>query len=109
LFQLLPRAKHRTDVKSLKEGYIAEIDALECALVANALGAGRTTTDSVIDPSVGLEIQAHVGHYVKKDDVIMIIHHNDVWSADYVSKLQKAVSYSDKPLDEQSLVVYIIE
>jgi len=37
---------------------------MECALISNALGAGRVTTESVIDAAVGLQLRAHVGHRV---------------------------------------------
>lgn len=58
------------EIKSTKEGYINNIDALKIAESALKLGSGRMTKEDKIDFSVGIEIVKNIGEYVKVDDVI---------------------------------------
>ena len=52
------------EVKSTKEGYLNDVDALEIAKCALKLGAGRTYKDELIDHSVGIEIIKNIGEYI---------------------------------------------
>ena len=56
------------EVKSTKEGYLNDVDALEIAKCALKLGAGRTYKDELIDHSVGIEIIKNIGEYINVGD-----------------------------------------
>jgi thymidine phosphorylase len=61
---VLPRARHRDEL-ALPPGRIAAIDSEALGLAAVNLGAGRRTTDDVIDPAAGLVIDAYVGERIE--------------------------------------------
>lgn len=78
-----PLPKHSIEVKSMFDGYVYEIDALEIGMVALMLGAGRTKVDDAIDPKAGIVLRKKVGDkvesgeqlavfYTDRDDVIKI-------------------------------------
>ncbi len=58
------------EVKSTKEGYLNDVDALEIAKCALKLGAGRTYKDELIDHSVGIEIIKNIGEYINVGDTL---------------------------------------
>ena len=71
---LLPAAAKAADVPSPAEGYVSHIKADSVGLVSMHLGGGRVTKESVIDLSVGIELNKKVGDYVKKGESMGIIH-----------------------------------
>ncbi|MGM8214031.1 pyrimidine-nucleoside phosphorylase [Bacillaceae bacterium W0354] len=70
----LPKAKYQIDLKSKQSGYIHEIIADEIGHAAMLLGAGRQTTDSIIDLSVGIVLNKKVGDYVEENEPLLTIH-----------------------------------
>jgi len=63
----------------------------------------------VLDPAVGLQLCALVGHLVREGDVILTVHHNSALPEDVISRLQRAVTYSEQPLAKDlSLIIEII-
>jgi len=69
-YNLLPKAKFETSVKSTKSGYVKAIDTKKIGLAAVELGAGREKKEDKIDWDVGFLIKKKVGDYVKKGEVI---------------------------------------
>lgn len=74
---LLPKAAYIENICSDKEGYIEKIACDEIGICSLILGGGRETKESEIDLSVGLVLQKKKGDYVKKGDVLAIMHGND--------------------------------
>ncbi len=70
----LPRAPVIVDHKASREGVIAEIPPRKIGHVIIALGGGRSRTDDVIDPSVGLLIPVKPGDRVRRGDVLAVVH-----------------------------------
>lgn len=66
------------EVRSNKEGFINEINALKIGQISMKLGAGRKNKEDTIDHSVGIEIVKHIGSYVKNRDVIARVYINKV-------------------------------
>lgn len=64
------------EVRSNKEGFINNINALTIGELSMKLGAGRKTKEDVVDPSVGIEIVKHIGSYVKNKDLIARLYIN---------------------------------
>lgn len=74
---LLPKAAYIENICSDKEGYIEKIACDEIGISSLILGGGRETKESEIDLSVGLVLQKKKGDYVKKGDILAIMHGND--------------------------------
>lgn len=74
---LLPKAAYIENICSDKEGYIEKIACDEIGICSLILGGGRETKESEIDLSVGLVLQKKKGDYVKKGDILAIMHGND--------------------------------
>jgi pyrimidine-nucleoside phosphorylase len=72
---VLPRPKHRTEL-ALRPGRIAAIDSEALGIAALLLGAGRRTTDDVIDPAAGLVIDAYLGELVEVGAPPQIVLHH---------------------------------
>ncbi|MCM1303007.1 MAG: pyrimidine-nucleoside phosphorylase [Lachnospiraceae bacterium] len=73
---LLPRASIVHEIKAPGEGYISHIACDEVGICSLLLGGGRETKESVIDLSVGIVLQKKVGDFVKKGDILAVIHAN---------------------------------
>ncbi len=74
---LLPKSQHKSEYLSKKEGYIAELNALEIGLASVALGAGRETKASKIDLGAGIVLKKKTGDYVNKGETLAILYSND--------------------------------
>jgi len=61
---VLPRARHRDEL-ALPPGRITAIDSEALGIAAVLLGAGRRTTDDVIDPAAGLVVDAYLGEVIE--------------------------------------------
>jgi pyrimidine-nucleoside phosphorylase len=70
----LPRAPVEQPVTASTSGVVARADALEIALTAKALGAGRDRKDSPIDLAVGIVLEKKIGDRVAAGDTLAVIH-----------------------------------
>lgn len=64
-------------IKSEKEGYINEIDAMHLGEIAKKIGAGRNTLEDKIDYEVGLVLNKKVGDHVEKDEELLKVYLKD--------------------------------
>ncbi len=72
----LPRARHRLDVPSPAEGYVAGTQCENFGIACVVLGGGREKKEDSIDPSVGLVFHKKVGDPVRRDEPLCTIHYN---------------------------------
>ena len=72
--QLLPHARRPRVVAATKSGVVSTIDAYELAMVALALGAGRTRADQAVDPRAGIELMVRPGTKVTRGDALCCLH-----------------------------------
>ncbi len=93
------KAKNIILVKSPKEGYVDEIDALKIGEISCRLGAGRLKLGDNIDFSVGIELLKKPGDYVNKDDVLLKIHSNFDDNTTFINDALSAYKFSDKKKD----------
>lgn len=63
-----PLPEHAIEVKTMEEGYVAEIDSLELGLTSITLGAGRAVMEDRIDPKAGITLSKKVGDRVEIGD-----------------------------------------
>src|SRR3989441_2400163 len=70
----LPAAPVRRAVPAAESGQVAALDALEIALAAKSLGAGRDRKDAAIDLSVGVVLHKKVGDRVQAGESLATAH-----------------------------------
>ena len=64
-------------IKSNKQGYIKNINALELGEIARILGAGRLNKEDKIDFEVGIVLTKKVGDYVRKEEELLKLYINE--------------------------------
>lgn len=100
---LLPQAPHVETVAADRDGVVEQCDALDIAVAAMRLGAGRATKEDDIDPAVGVDVQVKVGDTVSRGDVLARIHHRgDAEAA--VRSVTGAITVGDGPAEPPTLV-----
>lgn len=67
-------SKNKINILSKVNGQVLNIDALKIGKLALKLGAGRINKSSIIDPSVGIIINKHVGDHVDKGDILLTLY-----------------------------------
>jgi pyrimidine-nucleoside phosphorylase len=75
--ELLPLAKHCTNIKANIRGYIQKIDSRLIGESAMLLGAGREKKESEIDLSVGIILKKKVGSKVNINEDLAEVYYND--------------------------------
>lgn len=93
---LLPQAKYQQSYYAKESGYIKEIIANELGKAALLLGAGRETKESVINLAVGIVLKVKVGDYLKKGDLVAVIHSDEDEVNQVERILDKAITYSNE-------------
>lgn len=74
---LLPAASLQAEVLSPVDGYLNHMEADEVGRACLILGGGRETKESTIDPAVGLVLKKKAGDFVRKGEVLAVIHANE--------------------------------
>ncbi len=64
-----------TELRSERSGVVQRLDAMDIAMAAFQLGAGRERADQPILPGVGLQLRAKRGDPVQAGDVLAELHH----------------------------------
>ena len=105
-----PLSKHSIEVKSMFDGYVYEIDALEVGMVSLILGAGRTKVDDVIDPKAGIVLRKKVGDKVESGEQLAVFYtdRDDVIKT-AKERLAKAFKISHQKPEPLKLVKTIID
>ena len=103
----LPESKYQYQIRSNKEGYLYNIDALELGKLSMHLGAGRESLTDKIDYGAGIVIHRKINDYVKKGETLMTIH----TSRDlYIKDIQKNIfTFSKEPRKDLNLIYDVIK
>ena len=72
----LPISQNTYEIKSQKEGYITNIDALSLGKLSMHLGAGRMNLNDALDYGAGIIVNKNIGDYVEKGDTLMTLYTN---------------------------------
>ena len=72
----LPKASNKIEIRSDKEGYLNNIDALKLGELSMSLGAGRSNMKDKIDYTAGIILNKNIFDYVNIGDVLMTIYTN---------------------------------
>ncbi|MCG8514097.1 MAG: pyrimidine-nucleoside phosphorylase [Halanaerobiales bacterium] len=106
---LLPIAQHIVAVRSEQSGYISSITASQIGLTAMAIGAGRSTKEDVIDPSVGVVLNKKVGQPVEKGEPLAFIHLNKQTGQEQaLAGVANSFRISDEQPEQRGLIYDII-
>ncbi len=76
-YGLFASARFREPLVAPATGYLAALEAEAFGRAAMALGGGRETLDSVIDPAVGIVLAKKSGERVQAGEAIGFFHYND--------------------------------
>lgn len=103
----LPRPRGESAVLAAADGYVAAIDGQEVGLTAVALGAGRAKRDDVIDPLVGIRVDAPVGTAVRRGQPLATVLHGESGPPPTaaVDRLRGAFTLSDAPPAQSPLIL----
>lgn len=109
-YSLLPSAKYKIEIKSEKDGFVHNIDALKIAVGCKLLGAGREKKSDDIDLSVGIYLNKKTSEKVSKGDVLCTIFSNDETKTSECIKLcnEAYEISSDKP-QSKPLIYNIVQ
>lgn len=107
--ELLPKAKIVMKVTAVQNGFVKAIDARQVGRASLALGGGRETKESVIDPAVGIVLHKKVGDSILKEEVLATIYANDTEQLKQADELlQQAFELSEKPVEQQQLIKWVV-
>ncbi len=84
---LLPQAALQEVILSPSDGFITEVNARTAGRVSMALGAGRDTLDSRVDPSVGILLNKKIGDRVEKGEPLCTVFYNQAAKFESVRQL----------------------
>ena len=91
----LPQAKYKIELPAKQSGYISRMVADEIGVASMILGAGRPTTEDVIDLAVGLVLHKKVGDKVEEGESILTIYSNRENVEDVKQKLYDNIFIAD--------------
>jgi pyrimidine-nucleoside phosphorylase len=95
----LPQASLVETVPAPRDGFVAELDAVEVGQTGVMLGGGRAKKGDPIDYGVGIILHAKVGDAVTQGQPLFTIHAHNTETLSVASKrLLGAVTWSDTPI-----------
>ena len=105
----LPRAKWKVPLPAPGKGFVADVNAMEVALAALRLGAGRTKAEDRVDHAVGINGLVKIGEPVEAGAPLCVIHANDENAlAEAKAMLAKAIVIGDSPGTPPQLIDEVI-
>ncbi|MEZ4287396.1 MAG: thymidine phosphorylase [Polyangiales bacterium] len=104
----LPKAKNKKLIVAKADGYIAALDPLALGQASLLLGAGRTRSDDVIDPSAGIVLHKKIGDRVRRQDPLATLLSAKSVSSDSLDRVRAAITLSKKAPTVPPLVVEIL-
>lgn len=106
---LLPHAKHITEIKAEKDGYVEVIHSEKLGILAMHLGAGRAKKEDDINHGVGLVLNCKRADKIKAGDTICYVHHDSELSDEWVKQLYKAFVISNEEIKPNPLIGKILK
>ena len=105
----LPTARLRVPVPSPRASYVADVNAMDVALAALRLGAGRVKAEDKIDPAVGIGDLVKIGERVEAGATLATVHANDEKALEEArSIILGGIELSDSPVTPPTLIDEVI-
>jgi pyrimidine-nucleoside phosphorylase len=107
---LLPQATVQQVIESPFSGFVTGVNAKAVGQASMALGAGRETVDSHIDPSVGILLNKKIGDHVDKGESLCTVFCNQVAKFESVrQRLLEAFVITPERIEPPPLIKRIVE
>lgn len=101
----LPKCLSKYEIKSMTEGYLADIDAYKLGVLSMSLGAGRENKEDTIDYSAGIIVNKNINDYINKGDIIMTLYTNRK-----ITEIDNTIfKIADKQIKEKQIIYEIIK
>lgn len=101
----LPKCLSKYEIKSMTEGYLADIDAYKLGVLSMSLGAGRENKEDTIDYSAGIIVNKNINDYINKGDIIMTLYTNRK-----ITEIDNTIfKVADKEIKEKQIIYEIIK
>jgi pyrimidine-nucleoside phosphorylase len=108
-FELLPNATGAREILCPRSGYISAINAEDIGLASTMIGAGRDRKEDVIDPAVGVILEAKAGQKIDAGSVLCRIYYTrDERLEDAAQLVEDAFRISSNPPDERNLILEVV-
>lgn len=105
----LPRARIAKPLLAVRDGVVADVNAMEVALAALRLGAGRARAEDGIDHAVGVSGLVKIGERVARGAPLGVIHaSNEKAFAEAQAMLAKAITIAEAAESQPKLVDEVI-
>ncbi len=98
-----------TELVADRSGVVEQLDAMDIAMAAFGLGAGRERADEPIHPGVGLVLRKKRGDAVAAGDVLAEIHHAQRGLEQAQALTRRAFVIGDGPAEAVPLVLETVE
>ncbi len=96
---LLPQARVIAPFESTMAGFVQSVDALDVAVAALKLGAGRARAEEAVNPAVGFDQLVKVGEPVEVGSTLCLIHaDSEAALAEAREALAKAITVGAQPV-----------
>ena len=106
----MPQAALQRVIESSSDGFVTSVNAGTVGRVSMALGAGRETVDSCIDPSVGILLNKKIGDRVGKGEPLCTVFYNQAARFDSVrQRLLEAFVIAPDRVESPPLIKRIVE
>ena len=106
---LLDASLNSTEVCVSEAGHVSAIDAMELALVALELGAGRKQLGDMIDHGVGIVLEAHIGSELLAGETWATIFHRGSLDQSLKQRMESAVTLSAEPVEPTSRIIDVLD
>jgi pyrimidine-nucleoside phosphorylase/thymidine phosphorylase len=107
---ILPKAANVQNLRAPAAGYVVRCDAKLLGLASNALGAGRSRVDDIIDPAVGIYLEKKIGDKVARGESLCQIHWNDESRLrEALPLIKQAYAIKSRPTKRRPLIHAVLE
>jgi len=108
-YKILKKSNYIETIYSDRNAYISNVDALGIGKSSMLLGAGRIKKEDCIDLSVGIELFVEKGDFVKKDQIVAKLYHNNKNLNEAIKIVGNSVDYCDEPIKCSNVIIKVIE
>ncbi|MDR0375517.1 MAG: thymidine phosphorylase [Treponema sp.] len=99
------RSEYNAEIRAVRDGFIARIDALKTGRAGVQLGVGRNRAEDVASPVAGVQFHKKGGDMVKAGDLVMTAYAKDESALGVaLPQLEEAVEYEDEAPDARKLI-----
>ena len=107
---LLPQTALREVIASNSTGFLTGVNARTVGRASMALGAGRETVESCIDPSVGILLNKKIGDRVEKGEPLCTVFYNQAAKFESVRQpLLEAFAIDPDRVEPPPLIKRLVE